>query len=441
MNPSTAGIANMLGVKTQGRETVDVLDDLIDKFGKMPFFLAARFGDMLGIDSDTLYMLIKQQKEMAAAKADYSRRLKEAGIDTDELAKKSQAFTNAMNGLYTSIGLVADKTADKWLPAMTAVVEWLDSGAQAINKIGNQTDGWTSSILSLAAALGSLKAFSWLLSKFIPGMGRLAAVPSVAPILLAGAIYDVTESAMKTPEGKAYKATGDISKDLPAYIRAIKPTLKKWFGIEDDEPKPEGVQNLGGVKPVATQIIKYFESMGWSREAAVGIAANLQRESKFDPRAKGDEGQAIGIAQWHPDRQAAFKRFSSKDIGESTLEDQLRFVHHELTQGEDFLARRAGQLLKDARTATEAGALVSKLYERPKYADSEALLRGRLADQMFSSNLAPSPAQVAPAVAINQQTSITVNESTDPRRTAETVSGVQGRVNADLLRNTRGAVR
>jgi hypothetical protein len=58
---------------------------------------------------------------------------------------------------------------------------------------------------------------------------------------------------------------------------------------------------------------------------------------------------------------------------------------------------------------------------------------------------APSP-QAQAAVAgngqnVNQQTQIVVQGSSDPAATARAVSGEQGRVNADMARNMRGAAR
>jgi hypothetical protein len=58
---------------------------------------------------------------------------------------------------------------------------------------------------------------------------------------------------------------------------------------------------------------------------------------------------------------------------------------------------------------------------------------------------APSP-QAQAAVGgngqnVNQQTQIVVQGSSDPAATARAVSGEQGRVNADMARNMRGAAR
>jgi hypothetical protein len=108
--------------------------------------------------------------------------------------------------------------------------------------------------------------------------------------------------------------------------------------------------------------MKFFMSAGWSKEQAAGIVGNLQTESgkNLDINAVGDGGKAKGIAQWHPDRQAKFKEVMGKDIGQSTLEDQLKFVDWELKNTE----RTAGEKLRQAKNAAQAAQIVDKQYER-----------------------------------------------------------------------------
>jgi hypothetical protein len=130
------------------------------------------------------------------------------------------------------------------------------------------------------------------------------------------------------------------------------------------------------------QAMDYFVGQGWTAAQAAGIVASLQVESEFRPDAQGDNGQAYGIAQWHPDRQAAFQKFSGRAIQGSTFEEQLRFVHHELTQGGEV---GAGNLLRNANSANDAGRIVSQNYERPADREGEATRRGRIAEQILDS--------------------------------------------------------
>ena len=139
----------------------------------------------------------------------------------------------------------------------------------------------------------------------------------------------------------------------------------------------------------AQQAVQYFMSQGWTREQAIGIAANLQKESGFNNAVTGDDGKAYGIAQWHPDRQANFQRAFGKSIKTSTFNEQLAFVHHELTRGTE---QGAGKRLRGARNAGEAAAIVSQYYERPLAVQKEKIERAQIANQLKAQlgNVAPA---------------------------------------------------
>ena len=118
-----------------------------------------------------------------------------------------------------------------------------------------------------------------------------------------------------------------------------------------------GVSATGSAK----ETIDYFTGKGWTKAQAIGITANLEVESSFKTNAVGDGGKAYGIAQWHPDRQAEFKKKYNKDIREATFQEQLDFVNHELTSGSE---RIAGAKIKEAKSASDAAAAVDQYYER-----------------------------------------------------------------------------
>lgn len=118
--------------------------------------------------------------------------------------------------------------------------------------------------------------------------------------------------------------------------------------------------------------------MGWTRDQAIGIAANIQRESKGNTNAVGDNGAAFGLAQWHPDRQATFAKVFGHDIRVSTRDEQLKFIDWELRHSESG----AGRALGKATTAPEAARIVSNLYERPASPLAEAAARASTAVRM-----------------------------------------------------------
>lgn len=126
--------------------------------------------------------------------------------------------------------------------------------------------------------------------------------------------------------------------------------------------------------------MKFFMAKGWTREQSAGIVANLIQESGLNPGVTGDGGSAYGIAQWHEDRQKDFQNYTGKSIIGSSATEQMEFVNHELTAGKE---RAAGNRLRSATTASQAGSDVSKYYERPLLREAEAANRGSAAERIF----------------------------------------------------------
>lgn len=130
--------------------------------------------------------------------------------------------------------------------------------------------------------------------------------------------------------------------------------------------------------------VDYFTRSGWTRDQSAGIVANLYAESGMNPFARGDvdprtgKAQAYGLGQWHPDRQAEYLRLFGHTMQSVTdrqqaITEQLQFVQYELTRGQE---QGAGNMLRGAQNSRQAGAIVSRYYERPANADAEAARRG-----------------------------------------------------------------
>ena len=125
-----------------------------------------------------------------------------------------------------------------------------------------------------------------------------------------------------------------------------------------------------------------FLKWGWSKDQVKGLLANALEESNFNPFAKGDHGAAYGISQWHKDRQNNYAALfghtmqSVKDP-EQALREQIEFMQWELTSSDRRNSfKKAGDALKRAHSAYEAGVLVSREYERPAGGAATAALRG-----------------------------------------------------------------
>lgn len=112
-------------------------------------------------------------------------------------------------------------------------------------------------------------------------------------------------------------------------------------------------------------------------EQVAGIMGNLMVESStFDTKAVGDNGAAIGIAQWHAPRQAAAKKLLGKDLKDANLEEQTTFLIHELNNdkvlgAESYNGKTYGKkdqrfvdMLKEQTNAADSAIAVDLLFER-----------------------------------------------------------------------------
>lgn len=103
------------------------------------------------------------------------------------------------------------------------------------------------------------------------------------------------------------------------------------------------------------------KELGLTVYQAAGVVGNLHVESNyndevFNINAVGDNGRAIGIGQWHPDRR--------KGVDLSTFEKQVDHLIWEL-QNEDTWNKYGGlNRLKQAKTAKEAAQIIDRYFER-----------------------------------------------------------------------------
>jgi hypothetical protein len=484
--PGLTGVLRAYGVteKDPQKQLLQLVENLKKRFGERGYVAASRIGGMFGQGESEFRMLWMNLAKLRTEQAEQDRRMREAGVTSDGTAEKFVTFTNALDKMLDSLGNAGTRIGKDFIEPATRVVTVIDEIVQAFNRLDEKTKGsvgfWgtlaTSALGVLVAKRAAVRAAQFFrrgagaaetaaggaAGTAARGMAGGAAARMLGPL---GWYFGMTDEA-NAGEKDIYKHNPETGRnELTEYGRELErqknmpePGAKKRAGLGEalgglvvspaeaaTRPREEmdgRAPAVPGRERIGVYVARYFESRGWSREAAAGIAANLQRESNFDPRATGDQGTAHGVAQWRGERMEAFRQFAGKDIKFSTIEEQLRFVHHELTAGKDFGARRAGDLLRDARSAAEAAAIVTRLYERPRDAAGEAQRRGVLAEDRFQASLAPSPAQAAGATAtISQKTDIHIAPGDTAGATAKAVADMQGRVNGDLVRNTAGAIR
>lgn len=284
------------------------------------------------------------------------------------------------------------------------VVDWLGGWENAaILVIGVMNAGLIGSVLSLGVTLVRGGAGVLAFTKLLLGW-EAAAIAAGATTGTAGAVGAGAGASVGAVGIGATLAAGGVGLATLAYSSSLNDGEDKEIArirraqglpeVSDSEVLSGAFKGRGGINEEATgRSMAFFQGKGWTKEQAAGISANLGLESNFNPAAVGDSGRAYGAAQWHESRQQQFAKWAGKPMQGSSLDEQLGFVHYELTQGQE---QGAGDLLRRAKSAREAGDIVSRKYERPADADGDAAKRAAVAEVIANRVPAPSPAPAGP---------------------------------------------
>jgi Phage tail lysozyme len=382
------------------RARADLTAKISQRFG---VGVAQRKAGEFGISDDTFNLLKQGSAQVDRLRMAHERLAAEqarASGPTEEFRKKLDSLKNNFEAIgvriLTSLMPQLDRFADWLAKNQDKIEEWANRVARAIedfvkwaNEAAESVGGWKNVLMALVA----IKVLT-MVSPLISLAGALVQVGTAL-----GAIGGASGTGALAVLGKLARV-GGVGAALGLHSGELNAgeadELAKRRALGDADFAKRGIGPDG--KPLApgggaqSQVIDSMMAKGWTREQAVGIAANLKRESNFNPAAVGDSGKAIGVAQWHPDRQANFKAQYGKDLKGSTLEEQLAFIDHELRKGTE---KPAGERLKSAESAKDAAEIMSRYYERPQDREGEASRRGVLAQQIDGQERARSLASAA----------------------------------------------
>lgn len=315
--------------------------------------------------------------------------------DIGNWAKGFASWVNKIDWKKIGDGIV------KFGKGIADVVGWLGGWENAaILVVGVMNAGLIASVLSLGATLVTAGAGILTYIGLLGSMGTAATLAGGAAASATAGIAGAGATGLGA--GAARVAGGTVAAGLAALfyspsLNAGEDDIVRRQRIAQGRPEIDPSEVLGSIyksqgglnADLINKSMDYFQGMGWSRAHAAGITANLGLESNFDPKAIGDSGRAYGIAQWHAPRQQQFAKWAGKSIKDSSLEEQMGFVHYELTEGEE---KKAGDLLRATSTARDAGDIVSRKYERPADSNGDAAKRAAVAEYLDLGNPTSMPA-------------------------------------------------
>lgn len=349
------------------QDTAEALANIAGSFEKMTPLNQRLAGQALGFDENTIRLLMKGRDEVER-QLDSRGKL---GIMTQKQVEDAARLTKAsaeLNLVFTDMG---NTIAGELVPAFAEMAEDFTTFYRDNKDLVDS---------GLEAFFGTLAKNVELVSAALILMGGASALKGLAALRALVGLGGVAGAAGAAAGGSAAATAGASGLAIAGGSAAA---LLYSSSLNEGEDK-ELINNRirRGQSEAAAATIDFFRAKGWSEDQAKGIAANLEQESNFQPDAVGDGGNAYGMAQWHPDRQANFAKFSGKDIRQSTAQEQLEFIHYELTRGAE---KSAGERLKMATSAPEAAGIVSQYYERPADTNGEIARRAAIAESYGGS--------------------------------------------------------
>lgn len=526
-NPGYVNLVKSLGVSTEEngkmRDQVDILRDLGVALSKKSYPVALQYAGALGLDENTMRALMSG--DLGRRMDDYVKIQQAAGLNSEEAAKRSKEFMNALTQLQATIEAVVTKVLTDLEPALT---EKLNMLSQWFIDHKEDIKGFiiavSEAVQGLVADLGKLiEAFKPVfktfdeLAKSLTGKDGLQAAFEAFAVFLAtswllrvlgvfngvkigwlalAALVGFAPTSMEQSRSNG-DAINDAIGGTGVYktINGFRNRVRGWFGLDPVDARGNTSVNAADAgKPLtgsqrdrnAAETYQMLRNAGLSREAALGVVANEDAESGFNPKSTGDGGQASGSFQWHPDRQAAIFKGTGIDVTDPKTPhaDHVKAALWEMQHSNDAGARKAWRLLQDAQTPAEAAAIFTQYFERPADLAGQSRARGTKANTWATRIPVDGPSRTnaqqaanqnggglhpafdwaknasanlgainsaAPLgtggntsnsnVSLKQETNISVIGGSSPQDTASAVAGRQNSVNSMMLRNTQGAVR
>ncbi|NTG86208.1 hypothetical protein G6L15_08620 [Agrobacterium rhizogenes] len=456
---------------------------------------------------------------------EYTKIQQAAGLDSEQAAKRSKEFMNALTQLQATIEAVVTKVLtdleptlteklnalSKWFvdhkediksfiiavsQAIEGLIEDLGKLIEAFKPVFKTFDDMAKSLTGKDGLQAAFEAFavflamSWLLR--VLGVFNGVKIGWLALAALVG--FAPTSIEQSKSNGDAINDAIGGTGVFKWWNNNVRNPVRKMFGLDPADARGNTSVNAADAgKPLsssqrdrnAAETYQMLRNAGLSREAALGVVANEDAESGFNPKSTGDGGQAKGAFQWHPDRQAAIFKGTGIDVTDPNTAhaDHVRGMLWEMQHSDDAGARKAWRLLKDAQTPAEAAAIFTQFFERPADLAGQSRSRGTKANtwatripvdgpsrtkapqvanqngglhpafdwaKNASANLGAinSPAPLGAGgntsnsnVSLKQETNISVIGGGNPQDTASAVANRQNSVNSLMLRNTQGAVR
>jgi len=420
------------------QDKVQVLMELLDKLSAMPAWQATQIANMFGLDPQTFRMLEMHRDELHKFVAQYQ----ELNKETDKQSEASRRFNQHLKDLENRFNKLWETISTRLLPIGEEVITWLDDVIDGLQAADKATDGWSSKILGVVSALGSVvggmaffKSVLGMLgiggaAEATAGAGAAAAIGSAATAtsILAAIPAEIASGYYLKKAYDYYNATGADRENI--HKRRLQ--LLKEQGRLAPEDLPEYNRLFGGggggSGVVQDTIDKFAAKYGVSTALMHALAheehgVDKQGRSRISPKG------AIGMFQLMP-KTAEMLKVDPFNM-EANIEGGIHYFADLLKHfgGNEILALAAYNA-GEGKVDQYGG--IPPFKETQNYVSD--ILKYRLAHPYGVEGAGPK-------VVISQETKIDINGVDDPMQAGRQVAAEQERVNGDLVRNASGVVK
>jgi GH24 family phage-related lysozyme (muramidase) len=416
-NPATkVAMGGLLGVQVQGRDTADIWIDMLEKLEKMGQqglgYQATAYGQWGGIPQEMIMATPEQIANLRKFAEEKKQMDAKAGYDADKMAKED--FIPAKQSrrrLESEVQVGLDKAASDLAPKLGTLNDKLGDVITSVDKLSAATLGLGQIMLTVGGSLGVVGFLSKIFGggAGVAGLGLTGLAAGAAGLGLAG-----------------------LALGPDAWVEA----LDKSIGLKDPKSWPAWWTNMfgGGKGDVAGEdITRQFEGNipnvytdQLTGAQTYGIGHKVKPGEKFT----GDSAEREKVFQqdWMNARRLVLDKLKGKDFNDKIVGGLTDLMFQTGGFGGDLNAAiKAGNWEKVADLMPQYNGYHDK---NGQFLRSDTITKRRLADAKMIREGAKDL-----GATLQQQTTINVNGTGDPKQVADKVARQQTQVTQTAMHN------
>ncbi|MEE8663500.1 MAG: phage tail tip lysozyme [Acetobacter sp.] len=298
------------------------------------------------------------------------------------------SYAKELNGTVKAIDWKQVGSDVKSFAEFLKSIDWQKVGSD-IKEIGHDIDTVTNATVGWTRALEALFAL-WAASKLMRVMGAVRTAGLIPGAVTTGGVVagvgsTIASAGINIAAGIAAAAWGDAILGI-IHDRTYKGIFENRKKIFDKHDPYYSANRYGRLEQ--NQIRHFLYSYGVNtlkrdpRDVAA-MLAQIQAESGFNTQAIGDNGQAVGLLQWHMDRQQWIEREAGKSLTSMSPQEQLEWAFKE----RDAKYKSIPQTPAKGETASDIAKRLTSAFVIPKDIAGQSKYRGSLAAAILGGEI------------------------------------------------------